>query len=414
MKSKDRIVYLADCDSFFASVEETFHPEYKKVPMAIAGDPENRRGIILAKNQLAKKAGVKTAETINDARRKCPNLVLAPPRHNTYGEFCDRVNSIYEQYTDQVERVSVDESFLDVTGSLHLFGSNPVELANEIRQRVEQEIGITISIGISWCKVFAKVASDINKPNGVCLVTRENYKDVVWKLPIADMYGVGKKSREALEKSYIKTIGDLAGADVRMLSARLGKSAAEHLHNCTNGLDDSQVALIGQEEPIKSVGNGRTFKRDLKTEHDIKMGVIALADMVASRLRKRDLKCGTIQVTIKDTALKSIQRQKAAKHPTYLAAEITETAMEIIKASWPAGKPIRLLTITAQNLMPADQACEQLNLFDKPADNKGDKAEKIELAMDKIRNRYGRHSIQLGAIYKNDLGISDHDEEDEE
>ena len=414
MATKDRVIYLADCDSFFASVEETFHPEYKKVPFAVAGDPENRRGIILAKNQLAKKFGVKTAETINDAKRKCPDLFLAPPRHNTYGEFCDRVNAIYEQYTDQVEAVSVDESFLDVTGSLHLFGGDPVKLAHEIRQRVEREIGITISIGISWNKIFAKVASDINKPNGVCLVTRENYKDVLWKLPVGDMYGVGKKAREALEKSYIKTIGDLARADVKTLKLRVGESAAEHLHICANGLDESLVAVVGQGQPVKSVGNGRTFKRDLKTEHDIKTGLIALADTVASRLRKKDLKCNTIQVTIKDTALKSIQRQKAAKHPTFLAAEIVETAMEIIKASWTIGKPIRLLTITAQNLVPADQACEQLMLFDDPNDGKSKKAEKIELAMDQIRNRYGKHSIQPGVIYKNDLGISDHDEEDED
>jgi len=414
MAERDRVIYLADCDSFFASVEETFHPEYKKVPFAVAGDPENRRGIILAKNQLAKKFGIKTAETINDAKKKCPDLLLAPPRHNTYGEFCDRVNAIYEQYTDQVERVSVDESFLDVTGSLHLFGNDPVALAHEIRQRVEQEIGITISIGISWNKTFAKVSSDVNKPNGVCHVTRENYKDVIWKLPVGDMYGVGKKAREVLEKSYIKTIGDLATMDIKTLKLRLGESMAEHLHNCTNGLDESQVAVVGQNHPVKSVGNGRTFKRDLKTEHDIKTGLIALADTVASRLHRKNLKCNTIQVTIKDTALKSIQRQKGVKHPTYLAAEIVETAMEIIKASWSIGKPIRLLTITAQNLIPADQASEQLTLFEDPNDGKSKKAERIELTMDQIRSRYGRHSIQPGVIYKNDLGISDHDEEEDE
>jgi len=412
MTGKDRVILHADCDSFFASVEETFHPEYKKVPMAVAGDPENRRGIILAKNIHAKKLGIKTAETIWSAQKKCPELLLVPPRHHTYGEFCNRVNAIYEHYTDMVEKFSVDESWLDVTGSLHLFGKDPAALAHEIRQRVEREIGITVSIGISWNKIFSKVASDINKPNNICLVTRENYKDIIWPLPVSDLFGVGKKAAETLQKRYINTIGEFAAADATTLQRLFGKMG-DQLHIYANGLDDSPVARIGEHDPMKSVGNGMTFRRDLTTEHDIKTGVIALADTVAGRLRRHDMKCCTVQITIKDTALQSIQRQKPTKHPTYFAADIVETSMEIIRVSWRIGKPIRMLTVTAQNLVPADQASEQMSLFNDPQDDKNKKAEKIELAMDQIRNRYGRHSIQPGVILKNDLGISDHEHDEE-
>jgi DNA polymerase-4 len=410
MNTQNRTVFHADCNSFFASVEETFHPEYKQVPMAVAGDPENRRGIILAKNELAKKFNIKTAETIWSARQKCPDLLLCPPRHHTYGEFCERVNAIYEQYTDQVERFGVDESFLDVTGSLHLFGGDAVKLAHEIRERVAREIGITISIGVSWNKMFAKLGSDLKKPNAVTVITRENYKDVVWPLPAGDLFLVGRNTVEKLQKMYIKTIGDLARADEAMLTRQFGKMGTQ-LHINANGLDDSPVARIGEQDPVKSVGNGLTFRRDLKTEHDIRTGVIALADSVASRLRAADMKCTTVQVTIKDTALKSIQRQKPTKNPTYLAAELAETAMEIIKVSWNIGKPIRMITVTAQNLVPSNQASEQLTLFDEPDDGKGKKTELLEKTMDKIRGRYGSHSIQPGVILKNDLGISDKDDE---
>ncbi|MDR1928296.1 MAG: DNA polymerase IV [Oscillospiraceae bacterium] len=423
----DRIIFHCDCDSFFASVEETFHPEYKKIPMAVAGDPESRRGIILAKNQLAKGFGVKTAETIWSAKQKCPDLVLAPPRHHTYGEFCVRINAIYADYTDQVERFSVDESWLDVTGSLHIFGQrdavancasrlSPMEqgakLAHAIRRRVQRETGVTISIGVSWNKIFAKVASDINKPNNICVVTRENYRDVIWSLPVRDLFGVGHKAAEELHRHYIRTIGDLAAADEKMLRRLFGKMGGE-LHSSANGLDESPVKRIGEEEPVKSVGNGLTFKRDLISEHDIRTGVIALADSVALRLRRHGLKCMTVQVTIKDSALKSIQRQKTTSHPTQLAAALTETAMELIKASWSIGKPIRMLTITAGNLVPEDEAVEQLSLFGEASDAKAKKTEKLEQAMDQIRGKYGKHSIQPGVILGNDLGIRDSDETDE-
>jgi DNA polymerase-4 len=410
MEHHDRTIFHCDCDSFFASVEETFHPEYRAVPMAVAGDPENRHGIILAKNRLAKGFGIKTAETVWSAKQKCPDLLLVPPRHHTYGEFCERVNIIYEQYTEQVERFSVDESWLDVTGSLHLFGGAPVALAKEIQERVAQEIGITISIGVSWNKIFAKLGSDMNKPNGIFLITRDNYKDVLWRLPVDDLFGVGRKAAEELRKHYIRTIGNLAAADEKTLHRMFGKMG-DQLHISASGLDESPVKRIGEEDRVKSVGNGLTFKRDLKSEQDIRAGVIALADSVARRLREHRLKCMTVQVTIKDAALKSIQRQKAANHPTQLAAELADTAIDIIKNSWSVGKPIRMLTITAGNLVPEDEAAEQLTIFGGESDDRAKKVEKIEKTMDQIRNRYGRHSIRPCVVLNNDLGIGGMEEE---
>jgi DNA polymerase-4 len=387
-------------------VEETIHPEYREAPMAVAGDPKSRRGIILAKNGLAKACGVRTAETIHEAMRKCPNLTLAPPRHHLYREFCERINAVYAQYTDQVERFSIDESWLDVTGSLRLFGDDPVRLADEIRKRVRQETDVTISVGVSFNKFFAKMGSGMNKPDGTFLITYENYRDILWPLPVGEMFGIGRRTAEALNRSGIYTIGDLAATDETALTRLFGKMGAQ-LHRHANGLDDSPVTRIGDEEPPKSIGNGLTFKRDLKTARDIRTGIIALSDTVARRLRKSGLKCTTVQVTIKDTDLKTIQRQKAAPHPTHLAEELTETAMAIITDSWPAGKPIRMLTVTAQNLVPETAAAEQLSLFDEDSAAKTEKAEKIEKTMDAIRGKYGARSIQPGVILKNDLGIDE-------
>ena len=198
----DPVYYHADCNSFFASVEETFHPEYKKVPMAVAGDPANRHGIILAKNELAKGYGIMTAETIHSAKRKCPALLLCPPRRGEYGEFCDRINAIYETYTDFAERFSIDESFLDMT----FFRGDELVIAHEIRERVARETGITISIGVSWNRTFAKMGSDYKKPNAVTHITRENYQQILWPLPVGELFGVGRKMVPELDKYSIRTI----------------------------------------------------------------------------------------------------------------------------------------------------------------------------------------------------------------
>jgi DNA polymerase-4 len=379
--------------------------------MSVAGNPENRHGIILASNILAKKHGVKTAETIWAAKKKCPDLVLVPPRHHIYGEFSERVNAIYEQYTPNVEKFGLDESFLDVTGCLASFGGDSLKCANEIRERVKREIDITISIGVSWNKIFAKLGSDYKKPNAVTAITRENWKEIVFPLPANAMLGVGRKTAEALTKMYVRTIGDLAACDRARLVKEFGKMG-DVLWISANGLDDSPVAAVGEGEPIKSVGNGYTFKRDLVSESDFHTAVAYLADSVATRLHKHNFKCRVVQIAIKDTAMKSIVRQTTLTAPTYLAHDISAAAFELLTKHWRVGKPARALTITGENLVPADEAeVGQLSLFDEPSVPSNERAERLEHALDSIRERYGSKAVIPANILKNDLGIRDKDGE---
>jgi DNA polymerase-4 len=412
-----RVIFHCDCNAFFASVEETFEPSLKAVPMAIAGDAESRRGIILAKNELAKKYKIQTAETVWSAKQKCPDLVLRPPRRRAYRDFCERVNAIYEEYTAYVERFGIDESFLDMTGFLRRFdsaGGGPPHLlaAHEIRERVKRETGVTISIGVSWNKVFAKLGSDYKKPDAVTVIDRGNWREIVFPLPASDLLGVGKKTAEKLARFRILTIGDLAGQPRETLTDWFGRFG-EQLYINANGLDESPVARTGESPEAKSIGNNMTFRRDLVTADDVRLGVSALSDKVAARLRRAGKKCRVVQVTIKDTDLKTITRQVTLAMPAFTAAELTDAAVGLIEKHWKAGKPIRMLAVTAESLLPAGEAdFGQLSLFEEPRTVNRERAEKLELAVDKIRGKYGGHAIQRAAILGNDLGISDKDEDE--
>ncbi|MDR0434398.1 MAG: DNA polymerase IV [Gracilibacteraceae bacterium] len=415
----DRVILHCDCNSFFASVEETFSPELRRVPMAIAGDAENRRGIILAKNELAKRYKIQTAETVWSAKRKCPDLVLRPPRRGAYSEFCARVNALYDGYTDRVQRFGLDESFLDLTGCLGRFAGDALRAANDIRERVRREIGITISIGVSWNKVFAKLGSDYKKPDAVTVISRGNWKQIVFPLPVSDLFLVGEKTAEKLSEIGIRSIGDLAGSDREMLTRLFGKFGARLFINA-NGLDDSPVARSGETEEAKSIGNNITFRRDLVTAGDIRLGVSALADSVASRLRRAGKKCRTVQVTIKDANLKTIMRQTTLSAPTFVSAELAAAAIGLIEKHWtiyrgdapdPAVKPIRMLGVTAENLVSASEGgMVQISLFDEPGAGRNERTERLEQTIDKIRDRFGQHAVQRASILGNDLGIQDKDE----
>lgn len=408
----DRTILHCDCNGFFASVECLLKPELKKVPMAVCGNPENRHGIILAKNELAKKYKIQTAETIWQAKKKCPDLVLVCPHHDEYGKYSRMVNEIYEDFTDKVEPFGIDESWLDVTGSLHLFGTGK-EIADSLRHKIASELGLTISVGVSFNKVFAKLGSDYKKPDATTVIDRNNYQSIVWPLPVSDLLFVGKAAKEALSKLYIETIGDLARSEKEIILSRLGKMG-EMIHDYANGLDDSPVKSAGEESEVKSVGNGMTFKRDLLGLQDISVSVRTLADSVASRMRRYGVLCSTVQVTIRDPQFKNICRQKALKRPTHLAREITAAALEIIKSSWNMKSPIRMITITGSNLIPDDGTfSEQLSLFEDSSNEKRDKQEQLEATLDKIRGKFGRSSVSFGSLLHNDLGIDEHDRDDE-
>lgn len=389
-------------NSFFASVELLDHPELRDRPVAVCGDPERRHGIILAKNDHAKKYGVVTAETIWQATRKCPDLYLLPPHYEKYDHYFHLINKIYQEYTDQVEPFSIDESWLDVTASQKLFGDG-VSIADEIRRRVKSEFGLTLSAGVSFNKFFAKMGSEYKKPDATTLISRENFRNLLWPLPVREMFMVGSATAKRLNGIGIITIGDLAAADENMLASLLGKQGPQ-LRDYANGMDESPVSLVGTKHQIKSVGNGVTFRRNLKDEGDILTALTSLADTVASRLRVYDLKAGGVKLDIRDPEFNDISRQKQLTQPSNLAQDLKDAALGLMSESWKRGKPIRLITLTAINL--TDQMPDtQLSFFDASAESteSKEKNESIEKAMDDIREKFGSDSIAFGQTIDNDI-----------
>jgi DNA polymerase-4 len=334
--------------------------------------------------------------------------VLVHPHHNEYEKFSKLVNGIYRRYTDLVEPFGIDESWLDVTGTVHLFGGGR-QIADTIRKVVFSETGLTISAGVSFNKVFAKLGSDYKKPDATTVIDRNNFKEIIFPLPVSDLLYVGKAAYEILSKLYIKTIGDLARSDKKLVISKLGKTG-ELIHDYANGLDDSLVKSVYDERDVKSVGNGMTFKRDLTGLQDIRISVMTLSDSVASRMRHNGVKCQTVQVTLRDPQFKTISRQKALKRPTYLAKDISCAAMEIIAGSWNPRSPIRMLTITGTGLVPAESFEEQISFFDDF--EKQDKQEQLETAIDRIREKFGKGSISFGSAINNDLGINEPSHDD--
>ncbi|HEX3016966.1 MAG TPA: DNA polymerase IV [Caproicibacter sp.] len=399
----DRTILHCDCNSFFASVECLMRPELKEVPMAVCGDPESRHGIILAKNEPAKKYGIKTAETIWQAQRKCPQLVLVGTHFQQYKKFSRQINQIYRRYTDLVEPFSIDESWLDVTGSHELFGDGK-RIADELRSVIQTETGLTVSVGVSFNKIFAKLGSDYKKPNATTVISRENYKQIVFPLSADTLMFCGKRMAQALAGMGIHTIGDLARSNREFLEKRLGKAGAQ-LHDYANGLDNSPVRDFRDIREVKSVGNSVTFRRDLTGLDDIRKGISAICDNVASRLRKNGVKCWVVQIGIKDPNLKTITRQKTLQAPTHLAKELSAAAMELIHACWNLNAPIRMLSVSGTGLVPNDAPEEQLCLF-SATDHAGRvRQEHLENALDTIREKYGSKSVLTGGLLNEDIGL---------
>jgi len=389
-----KTILHCDCNNFYASVELLKFPELRDKPVAVAGDPEGRHGIILAKNMLAKRYGVQTAETVWQAKRKCPGLILLPPHHDEYEAMSRRVNAIYCAVTNQVEPFSVDESWLDVTGSRALFGDG-VTIANELRRRIREELGITISVGVSDNRYWAKLGSDYKKPDATTLITRENVAEILHPLPIREMLFVGRAAEETLRRHGVITIGQLAAQPKEMLSRWLGKHG-EGLHDMVHGIDSAPIRRWGEGEAVKSVGNGMTFPHDLTGEDAWKAGLMPLCDSVGSRLRAQHLKCRTVTLQIKDPQFKVISRQKTLPMPTSLTKVLFQETLAILRQSWPADAPIRLLTVTASTLCPEDEEeVAQLSFLSKVKPDDPRQA-RIEQAVDGIRRRFGKATISPG------------------
>ena len=395
-----KVILHADLNNFFASVEMLHHPRLRGLPVAVGGDVEQRHGIILAKNYEAKAFGVKTAETLWQAKQKCPGLIVVPPNHHRYKRFSRLMRNILMDYSDQVESFGLDESWIDVTGSLHQFGSGE-KIADEIRERVKFELGITVSIGVSFNKIFAKLGSDIRKPDATSVITKENYRDIVWPLPAEDLLGVGPATKKKLHYYGIFTIGDIAQTDPKFLQSWLGKWGV-FLHTYANGLDSSPVKPIHYEAAAKSVGNSTTCPRDLENENDAHIVFFNLAESVAERMRDLGVMAKTVQISLRTNELEWCERQMELEHPSMIASELADAAMTLLRRHYHWHKPLRSIGIRGSNLVPIGDM-RQISLFTDEV--KREKLERMEYAIDGVRSRFGHRSIGRALLsYDKKLG----------
>lgn len=396
----DRVILHSDLNAFFASVETVLNPKLATVPMAVCGEPEKRHGIILAKNELAKASGVVTAETIYAAKQKCPSLVLVRPHHDLYARYSQEVNAIYREYTDLVEPFGIDESWLDVSGSQKLFGSGET-IANTLRERIRRETGLTVSVGVSFNKTIAKLGSDLKKPDAVTVIDRAHFREIVWPLPVGALLYVGKSALRVFGEMRIRTVGELAQSSPDFLTYKLGKLGAQ-LHAYANGQDDEPVRSAYDRREVKSVGNGMTFSHDLYGMDEISVGLDAICDLAAARMRAKGVKCTGVQLAIKDENFVTSQRQKQLTVPTNLARDLREASASLLASSWNPRLGIRSLTVTGIGLVPED-AAQQIGFFDDAAADA--RADKRERAVDAIRKKFGRGAITSGGVLGSDIGI---------
>lgn len=399
IKDSDRIILHCDLNNFYASVECLYHPELKGLPVAVGGSVENRHGIILAKNQLAKFCGVKTAEPIWQAKSKCPNLIIVPPDMKKYIHYSELVREIYERYTDLVEPFGIDECWLDVTGSALLMGDGE-HIANEIRQIVRTELGLTVSVGVSWNKIFSKLGSDMKKPDATTIITRDNYKDLVWPLPVEDLLFVGRKTAKQLKRIGINTIGRIAVLDESFLKKEFGKWGGT-LWAFANGKDGTPVEKEWMNIKAKGIGNSMTTPHDVNSYEDAKTVFVVLAESVASRLRENGLRGRTISISLRNCDLDSIERQRALEAATCVSGDLITAAMRLLHDNWHPGvsKPLRSMGIRVTSMEEASSPV-QLSLFD--LSHKSEKNETVEKAIDKIREKFGSDSVMRALLIKKD------------
>ena len=392
---KDRYILHCDCNGFFASVELLSYPELWDKPVAVGGDSETRHGIVLAKNEAAKKYGIKTAETLWQARKKCPDLIVLPPHHDRYSHYSKIITGIYTQYTDLVEPFGIDESCLDVTNTYMLFADSPQQLADELRQRIKYETGLTISVGVSFNKIFAKLGSDYKKPDATTVIDRNNYKDIVYPLSVGDLIYVGKSTQSALAEMGVKTIGQLAQMPLKTLEERFGKHGTD-LYKYANGLEDSPVSSYYSEKDVKSIGSGNTFGKNLNTMEEIKPALLRLSEDVGTRLRRRGMYANGVQLTIRYPDFHTFTRQ--CKIPsTDITNDIYKRALKLFIDNRNPQIAIRALTVTAIDL-DKEQRVAQMSLFDAGADKKREKNEKLQATIDRIRDKYGNASVQSATV----------------
>lgn len=390
-----RCVLHIDCNKFYASVECLYRPELRNKPMAVGGDPENRHGIILTKNEIASKYGLTVGEPLWKAKQKCPELVVVPPNYPLYLRFSRLTRKIYEDYSEFIEPFGLDECWLDVTGC----EKSGAAVANEIRNRVKNELGITVSVGVSFNKIFAKLGSDYKKPDAVTVIDESNYKDIAWSLPCGDLLMVGKSTQKKLNRYGINTIGDLANADISLLHSLFGKNG-DALLSFANGSENSPVRHKDEISDVKSVGNSTTAPRDLVNEEDVKTVFRVLCESVSTRLREKGLKGRVVTISVRDKELSSFTRQMKIPANTDISSEIFYYAMKLFRENWFWKNPIRSLGVSVSDF---ELSLEQFD-FEKTVENR-EKQEKIETTVDALRRRFGNYCIGR-ACQLNDTELS--------
>ena len=389
----ERWIIHSDINHCYAQIEEMMYPELRNVPMAIGGHEEDRHGIILAKNDLAKKYHIKTGESLRDAFQKCPELLIVPPHYDDYLFYTEEVKRIYREYSDKVESFGLDEAWIDITGTEKLFHKTAMELAEEIQRRVFKELGLTVSMGLSFNKVFAKLGSDLDKKQGLAVITRDNFKDMVFPLPVADILYIGKATSSQLNERNIYTLGDLALSSKEYIKSFLGKNG-EMVWLFANGYDT--LSVNSSQQVIKSVGNGITAKHDIHTIEEAKIVLSMLAESVAKRLRQSNKLGSVISIGMRYKDLQGLSRQKRVDTPTNIAQEILDMVMILLRDNWNMAIPLRSLSISVSSLVEKETYAYQMSLFNTA--NEEDRYEQLHLeeVIQEIKERWGEKSIKYG------------------
>ena len=389
-----RTILHCDANNFYASVEVKLNPSLIGVPVAVSGNPEMRHGIILAKSNLAKACGVQTGDTLWQAKQKCPNIVFVPPHYDEYVEFSNKLFDLYTEYTDKVEPFGIDECWLDCTGSTMLFGSGE-SIADMIRQRVKDELGITVSVGVAHTKVLAKLGSDYKKPDATTVITQDNYRDIVWKLPVSDLLMVGRKTTKLFAKLGIKTIGNLAQFDKELLRKYIGINA-DKLSSYANGIEIESVKHYYKKHIPDSIGNSTTTPRDMIRREEAMAIITSLSEMIAVRLRKFGLLANGVGLSIRYSTLDGTHKTNLIGFSTSNAEQICEEAIKLLDNmhNFSIDTPIRQIGVSTYKL--TSERIRQATLFDEDLD----KQEKLEKSVDDIRRKYGYTSVQKGIVLK--------------
>lgn len=384
----ERVILHSDINNCYASIECLYDESLRGKAVAVAGSVEARHGIVLAKSEPAKRCGVKTGDTVWQAQKKCRDLIVVPPHFDRYVKYSELVRGIYRRYTDEIEPFGLDEAWLDVTGSRSLFGDG-VQIANDIRTRIREEFGLTVSVGVSFNKVFAKLGSDMKKPDAVTEITRQDFREKIWNLPVADMLGCGRATVQKLKQYGVYTIGQLAACDVRFLTNVFGKGG-EMLWRYANGLDAARVCPDGFVPVSKSIGHGATCVRDLQTPREVWLVMLSLSQEIGRRLFAEHLAATAVQISVKNNALFVRQYQHPLPLPTQSAFELAQAAFSLFQSVYRWELPVRAVTVRAISLTD-DAAPIQTDLFSDFA--RHTQQEKIDTAVRNIRARYGKGSI---------------------